>query len=227
MTMPSNPLLGSTEPGVLPQTEKELRIAFLEEIDHIPGGSRLNQCIQCGTCSGSCPVSYAMDFSPRQVVALFRAGAIETLLRSRTIWICASCYSCTMRCPANIKITDLLYALKRIAIDRKIFPNKFPVYVLSETFTEMVRTYGRNYEMGLLQKFYLRTNPGVILQHVGEGLALLSHGRMSLRPERIKDIQGLRRMIQRAETFDRPQEFSQQEKTTAEVGYGTLDGTKK
>ena len=84
---------GPAEPGVLPETEQELRHAFLSEVGRIPGGERLNRCIQCGTCSGSCPVTYAMDYSPRLVIAMFRAGAIEALLRSRTIWICASCYS--------------------------------------------------------------------------------------------------------------------------------------
>ncbi|MDZ7368376.1 MAG: 4Fe-4S dicluster domain-containing protein [candidate division KSB1 bacterium] len=224
MTTFANPLQGPIAPGVLPQSEAELRHAFLEEIDRIPGGGRLNQCIQCGTCSGSCPVSYAMDFSPRQVVALFRAGAIETLLRSRTIWVCASCYHCTVRCPAEIKITDLLYALKRIAIERKIFPHKFPVYMLSESFVDMVKTYGRNHELGLLRKYFLRTRPGVLLRRMGEGLALWRRKRLSFGAEKIKGIDGLRRMIKKAETFDRPQEFVHREKITAVVGYQTLQG---
>jgi heterodisulfide reductase subunit C len=224
MTSVANPLQGPVAPGVLPQNERELRKAFLTEIDRIPGGGRLNQCIQCGTCSGSCPVSYAMDYSPRQVVALFRAGAIETLLRSRTIWVCASCYHCTVRCPADIKITDLLYALKRIAIDRKIFPQKFPVYMLSESFVDLVKTYGRNHEMGLLRKYFLRTKPSVMLKRLGEGLALWRRKRLSFHAETIEGIDSLRRMIKKAETFDRPQEFVKREKITDEVGYQTLDG---
>ena len=65
-----------------------------------------------------------MDLTPRQLIGMFRAGAIEELLQSRTIWICASCYHCTLRCPAQIKITDLIYALKRIAIDEGICPSQ-------------------------------------------------------------------------------------------------------
>ncbi|MDZ7269895.1 MAG: 4Fe-4S dicluster domain-containing protein [candidate division KSB1 bacterium] len=224
MATHATPLQGPVAPGVLPLSEAELRHAFLAEVDRIPGGGRLNQCIQCGTCSGSCPVSYAMDFSPRQVVALFRAGAIETLLRSRTIWVCASCYHCTVRCPAEIKITDLLYALKRLAIERKIFPRRFPVYMLSESFVDMVKTYGRNYELGLLRKYFLRTRPGVMLRRMGEGLALWRRRRLSFRAERIKGIDGLRRMIKKAETFDRPRELVRKERITDVVGYQTLDG---
>lgn len=218
----ANPLQGPVAPGVLPQNEHALRRTFLDEIDRIPGGERLNQCIQCGTCSGSCPVSYAMDFSPRQVVALFRAGAIETLLRSRTIWVCASCYNCTVRCPADIKVTDLLYALKRIAIERQIFPRRFPVYALSESFVALVKSYGRNHEIGLLRRYFLRTSPGTLLKRVGEGLNLWRRGRLAMRAEKIKRIDGLRRMIKKAETFDRPQELSKHMKIIAEVGYGSM-----
>ena len=146
-------------PGTLPASERELRKTFLEETKVVPGAGRISQCLQCGTCTGSCPVSYAMDLSPRMLIALFRAGQIEEILRSRTIWICASCYMCTTRCPQNIKITDLLYALKRTAIDAGLYPEKFPVYLLSKNFARLVNRYGRNQEMLLLLLYYLRRNP--------------------------------------------------------------------
>ena len=68
-----------------------------------------------------------MDITPRQTVALFRAGRIEEILHSRTIWICASCYSCTVRCPVDIRVTDTLYALKRLAMEQEIYPKNLPV----------------------------------------------------------------------------------------------------
>ena len=112
------PVVGFSQPGLLPRSERELKDALLSQLEVIPGGDKIKACIQCGTCTGSCPVSYAMDISPRGVMALFRAGDIESILRSRTIWVCASCYVCTTRCPSGIKITDILYALKRIAIEK-------------------------------------------------------------------------------------------------------------
>ncbi len=222
MTTFPDPMKGPSEPGVLPETEGKLREAFLSQVDGIPGGALLNRCIQCGTCSGSCPVNYAMDFSPREVIAMFRAGAIETLLRSRTIWICASCYNCTARCPSGIKITDLLYALKRIAIERKLVPSDFPVYVMSEAFVDNVRRYGRNYELRLILRYFLRANPFRLLKGMGEGMALWRHGRMALRPDKIKGLKGLQRIIAKAETFDRPQELVAREKVTDAVGYHAL-----
>lgn len=222
MKLSVDPMSGPAEPGVLAQTERELREAFLEEVARIPGGGRLNRCIQCGTCSASCPVSFAMDLTPRQVIGMFRAGAIEDLLRSRTIWLCASCYNCTLRCPEEIQVTALFYALKRIAIERGIFPKRFPVHVLSETFTKTVRRYGRNFETGLLLEYYLRTDPMGLLGMSREAIALLRSGRIRLRPTKIKGIDGLRKIIAKAETFDEPQERVEREKITASVGYEAI-----
>jgi heterodisulfide reductase subunit C len=224
MTQVADPLSGPRTPGVLSGSERELREAFLAEIDRIPGAARLNQCIQCGTCTASCPVSYAMDLTPRQVIGMFRAGAIEELLQSRSIWVCASCYQCTMRCPADIQITELLYAFKRIAIEQGIFPDKFPVHVFAETFTESVKKHGRSFETGLLLRYFLRTRPTALLKWRRAGITLLRHGRMRLRPDRIKGIDGLRKIIARAEKFDLPQEVLEKKKVTAEVGYEALGG---
>jgi heterodisulfide reductase subunit C len=222
MTKPADARSGPQAPGVLSRSERELREAFLAEIDRIPGGARLNQCIQCGTCTASCPVSFAMDLTPRQVIGMFRAGAIEELLESRTIWVCASCYQCTMRCPADIQITDLLYAFKRIAIERGIFPNKFPVHVFAETFTEMVKKYGRNYETGLIIRYFLRTKPTALFGRRRSGVALWRHGRLPVRPSRIDGIEGLRRIIAKAETFDLPQEVVERPRITDTVGYEAI-----
>ena len=209
-------------PGVLSKTEQDLRQTFIAEIERIPGGTRLNRCIQCGTCTASCPVSFAMDLTPRQVIGMFRAGAIEELLESRTIWVCASCYQCTMRCPADIQITELLYAFKRTAIDRGIFPEKFPVHVFAETFTEMVRKYGRNYEVGLLLRYYRKTDVRGLWRGRRQGMALLRHGRLKLRPEKIRAIDDLRKIIAKAEEFDLPQEVRDRKKLTAAVGYEAI-----
>jgi heterodisulfide reductase subunit C len=211
-----------SEPGVFDKDEAALREAFLAEVDRIPGGERLRRCIQCGTCTGSCPVSYAMDLMPREVMALFRAGDIESILRSRTIWVCASCYQCTTRCPSKIRVTDLLYALKRVAVDRRIFPRKFPVYVLSEAFVHQVKKYGRNHEMGLLRDYFLKTGPMRLLGRMGMAWALWRKGRLAWRPRRIRGLQELRRMIARAEEFDRPPKTEPPARLTAEVGYRAI-----
>ncbi|HLE39860.1 MAG TPA: 4Fe-4S dicluster domain-containing protein [Acidimicrobiia bacterium] len=217
-----DPLAGAVAPGMLSRSERDLRQAFLADIDRIPGAGRLQQCIQCGICTASCPVSFAMDLTPRQVIAMFRAGAIEDVLESRTIWLCASCYQCTMRCPADIRITELLYAFKRLAIGRGMFPPKFPVHVFAETFAEMVNRYGRNYEVGLILRYFIRTHPLGLIRRRRDGFALWRHGRLPIRPTRIKAIGDFRKIIAKAETFDLPQEQVGREKVTDTVGYAAI-----
>lgn len=183
------------------QTEQELRDAFWEQVHSFPEGTKIKNCLQCGTCTGTCPVSDVMDITPRQTVALFRAGHLTDILNSRTIWICASCYSCTVRCPVGIRVTDTLYALKRIAMEKKIYPDKFPVYALSRAFVNNVYRYGRNYELGLGIRYFLKANIFMLFSSATMGLSLISRGRMGLIPKKIKHIHEVRAIIDKANEF--------------------------
>jgi len=191
-------------PGSLPESQAELRRKFLQDVRLVPGGDRVSRCLQCGACTGSCPVSYAMDISPRTVVALFRAGQVEEILRSRSIWICASCYMCTTRCPQDIKITDLFYAMKRTAMDAGLFPDRFPVHLLSKNFVRIVNRYGRNHEGLLMAGYYLGRNPLGLLALLPLGWQMFRRGRVSLFPKKIKGLEAIRAMIQEAETLKMP-----------------------
>jgi len=206
-------------PGVLPVSEQALRTKFLEEAQLVPGGDRISRCLQCGTCTGSCPVSYAMDISPRMVIALFRAGHIEEILRSRTIWVCASCYMCTTRCPQGIKITDLLYALKRTAMDTGLYPDRVPVYLLSKSFVHVVNQYGRNHEILLLLRYFLRRNPLAMFRLLPLGIRLWRKGRTPLFPSKIKGIQSIRQILKASKDLELPREEGATPYAEDMVGY--------
>jgi heterodisulfide reductase subunit D len=53
-----------------------------------PEWEQLLSCIQCGTCSASCPTAFAMDYTPRQLWHMVRLGMKEEVLSSRTFWLC-------------------------------------------------------------------------------------------------------------------------------------------
>lgn len=182
--------------------EAELRAAFWEQVKGIPQGEKIRNCIQCGTCTGTCPVSYMMDITPRQTVALFRAGLIEEILHSRTIWICASCYSCLVRCPSGIQVTDLMYALKRLAMRAGIYPPRFPVHALSNSFINNIYRYGRNFELGLAISYFLKATPGKLVGSAGFGLAMMRRGRISMRPQSIRKVKEVRAIIDRANQLE-------------------------
>ena len=206
-------------PGTLAASERELRKTFLDQARLVPGAERITRCLQCGTCTGSCPVSYAMDISPRMVIALFRAGEIGEILRSRTLWICASCYMCTTRCPQTIKITDLLYALKRTALEAKLYPDRFPVYLLSKNFVRLVNHYGRNQEILLLLLYYLRRNPLELLRMVPMGWSLMRKGRVSLFPAKIQGVAAIRKILAASKALELPRGEEKVEYDKTMVGY--------
>jgi heterodisulfide reductase subunit C len=133
-----------------------------------------------------------MDLTPRRVMALVREGFREDALRSQTIWLCASCYACSVDCPQQISITDIMYALKREAIQSHLYPRRFPVPVLAREFYEMVRRRGRNSEFWLVLRMALRSNPLILFPMLKTVWRLWRTGRLTMRLKRIDQTQHLR-----------------------------------
>jgi heterodisulfide reductase subunit C len=184
--------------------EAELDPSFAREIAATPGGEKLFSCIQCGTCSGTCPVSIYMDQTPRRIVAMTRAGFKDEVLHSFTIWLCASCYACTVECPKQIKITDLMYELKQKAIKERVYPKRFPIPVLAREFFSVVLRRGRNTESWLLLRLFLKTNPFQLLKNCKLGMKLWWKGRMGLFPESIQQKKQLQTLLDAVEEKARP-----------------------
>ncbi len=175
--------------------ESELDQDFAGEIASVPGADKLFTCIQCGTCSGMCPLSPFMDYTPRQIIAMIRAGFKGEVLSSYTTWLCASCYSCTVECPKDIKLTDIMYAAKRLAIREGAYPKRFPIPVLANEFFKSVEDTGRSNEGRVLIKLYLKTKPLNMLKQATLGLKLMLRGRFSLKKEQVQGRDGLHRMM--------------------------------
>jgi heterodisulfide reductase subunit C len=175
--------------------QREANLAWTRAVIARPGCERLMSCIQCGTCSGTCPLSLYMDFTPRRIVQLVREGFRDDALKSQTIWLCASCYSCGVHCPQDIHITDIMYTLKREAIREKLFPKRFPIPILAQEFFKAVRRNGRSSEFWVVLRLMLRTNPLGLFGMWRQGLALMRTGRLSLARDRIKNVEQLQRAL--------------------------------
>ena len=180
--------------------ESELDLSFGERVAERAYGENLLSCIQCGTCSATCPLSHYMDYTPRRIIAMVREGFKEEVLNSLTIWLCASCYSCYVQCPRQIHITDIMYALKREAISRGGYPPRHPIPVLAREFFKRVKRQGRNTESLLLVSLYLRTNPFAMLKETILGARLWLSGRLSLKTESIKRKKELQTILNAVET---------------------------
>jgi quinone-modifying oxidoreductase subunit QmoC len=168
---------------------------FGKEVMEAPRCEKLKACIQCGTCSGVCPLSIYMDYTPRQIMLLARADFKNEVLQSHTIWLCASCYACTVECPREIRITDIMYELKQRAIHEGYYPKHFPIPVLAREFGEMVRKNGRITEMLLVMKLFLKTSWRAALSNWRMGIDLLKTVRLSLATERVEHPEEISRML--------------------------------
>ncbi len=194
---------GSWEDSRRVKRASRIDSGFADEIAAIPGGERWLDCIQCGTCSAVCPMSAYMDETPRQLIAMARAGMKDEVLESISIWVCASCYACTAACPKQIPITDLMYALKRTAIREGVHPKRFPTPVLAREFVASVDKWGRNTESRLATKLYLKTRPILLLEDYPLGERLRRRGRMGYRRHSIRHLEQFRTMLRSVEERSR------------------------
>jgi len=90
---------------------------FMEEVSKMPDADKIHACFQCGVCTGSCPITFAMDYTPRQVSEMIHLGLKDRVLSSATIWLCSTCYICYERCPQGVKLTDVFNAIKNKAVE--------------------------------------------------------------------------------------------------------------
>jgi len=96
---------------------KDVKSDFIKEIEEL-SGQKVLKCYQCGKCSAGCPMVDAMDLLPNQIIRLLQLGQKDEILKSKTIWICASCFTCEARCPKGIDLSKLMEAL-RVVLLRK------------------------------------------------------------------------------------------------------------
>ena len=101
---------------ILPKT---INKDFVQKIKEL-SGQDVRLCFQCGTCTGSCPMSEYMEFSPRKVMHLAQLGMGDRLVNLNTYWACASCHTCSVRCPRGIDIARVMEALRQITLRKNI-----------------------------------------------------------------------------------------------------------
>ena len=134
-----------------------------------------------------------MDHYPDQVNRLAILGQKDEVLRSRTIWVCASCETCSTRCPNGVRIAELMDYFKEMAIREEVGLAQPQVAAFHETFLDNVRLAGRIFEGGLLPAWWLKSGQvtsklrtGDLRNELKQGLKLFRKGRLSPLPRTIK-----------------------------------------
>jgi len=136
-----------------------------------------------------------MEYSPREIVAALRAEMLHRVLESNTVWLCTSCYSCTVRCPAGIPFTDVMYELKRLEAQKGLRSEKDPAAVMAKVLVESVNRHGRNHEPEVIRKFYWRTKPSRIFGQMRLAWRLMRRGRLAFLSHDIRGLPDLQKML--------------------------------
>ena len=111
---------------------------FKFEVTKVPGGQNIMRCFQCGTCNVGCPVrEVEVKYNPRKIIRMVVLGMKERVLSSDFIWLCSACYTCQERCPQDVKMSDVMNALKNLAVREGYIHNSFAKRV------ELVGKHGR------------------------------------------------------------------------------------
>jgi heterodisulfide reductase subunit C2 len=161
---------------------------FFYNTDH---GRDILRCIQCGTCSGSCPYSDQMDYAPRGLFALIRDNEMSVALTSNTLWFCSSCYQCMERCPQEIPVTDIVYTLKQMAMKMKKVPPGLKMPDLYASFAYNLLHFGRVTEPMIMAKYSLK-HPLDALRSIPLAVKLMIRKRMEIKPQMTKNRNSIR-----------------------------------
>lgn len=171
--------------------------------ENIDGGERIPLCMQCGMCSGSCPIGDKMDNGPRKIFMMIRAGMKEEVLKADTIWNCTQCYNCVVRCPRQIRVTNILQSLASVAVAEGYAPTK-PTLKFSKAFWASVRWFGKTDERVVTAIYYfsygLMEGFRLAMANLPIATRMVKAKRMGLLlPHRVKGAGELRTIVAAAE----------------------------
>jgi heterodisulfide reductase subunit C len=166
-----------------------------------PARETLRSCMQCGSCTATCASAYAMDYTPRQLWHMARLGFKDEVLNSKTLWLCSTCYSCTLRCPRDLPLTETIGTLKRLEVQEHIrgYKESRNFY---QAFMETVRSYGRTNEVEIMVRYFLTTNPLLAVDYVPLALAMLRHRKVGLSLPRVAGPGKLDRLFERVKELE-------------------------
>jgi heterodisulfide reductase subunit C2 len=153
-------------------------------------GEDIFRCYQCGNCTAGCPYTEFFDYPVSQIMRLIQTGQREKALNSRAIWLCATCETCTTRCPCEIDVAEVMDGLRNIAYKEKRFTEK-DIRTFYEAFLTSLRHHGRIFELEIIARYNLKS--GHLLTDADLGPKVMKQ--LHFLPKRIKGRDHVARIV--------------------------------
>jgi heterodisulfide reductase subunit C2 len=173
--------------------------SFRKEVEHA-SGENISSCFQCEKCTNGCPLYQWMDIQPHRIMRCVQMGLKNETLRSDTIWVCASCETCTARCPNGIDIAHVMDTLRQISQREKIPASQRSVPIFHNAFLGSIKGRGRVYEGEMILTYSYRNESWAgILKLAGLGLQMFKKGKVKVMPSRIRARGHIKDIFRRSE----------------------------
>ncbi len=141
---------------------------------------QVQACIQCGTCTGSCPNAFAMDLTPRRMWRMVIMGMADAVFESHTFTLCSACYYCTLRCPRGLPLTDAMNTLKRLGAEVRPDLNRSSTLFYGQ-FMDSVRRHGRVRETAFMMRYFMSMkHPLLPFKFAPLGMKLMAKGKVKM-----------------------------------------------
>jgi heterodisulfide reductase subunit C len=159
----------------------------------VSSGEKISACFQCQKCSNGCAFTPAMDILPHELMHRLQLGLVDEVVNSDTVWVCASCETCTTRCPNDIDIAHIMDTLRQMSVKRGVKKSQRKAPLFHAEFLASIKRFGRLHEASMVSLFALKDEGvGGLLKQAGMGLDMLRKGKIKLMPDglggRVKDI---------------------------------------
>ena len=165
--------------------------------------TQLADCYQCGKCTAGCPVTTRMDLAPNQLIRTVQLEQTDIALRSRSIWECVSCQTCSTRCPKEVDCAAVMEALREISLaEGFVAPSEQPVVAFQQAFLDNIRRNGRLAELELIAQFktavFFRTGrPAFLFKDAGLAPQMGKRKKLHFLPGKARDRKVIERIFAR------------------------------
>jgi heterodisulfide reductase subunit C len=190
-----------SEKPLLLDTDRRFRDIVIES-----AGKEVFNCYQCNKCSAGCPVAFAMDLLPHQVIRSVLFGKKEKVMSSGTIWLCASCETCSTRCPNEIDIARVMDVLRQLHYESGSETPQPKIPILHSAFLNSIKKTGRVHELSMVRNFSIKS--GDLKEKLQKGtwrndmklaVKMFLRGKLKLLPHESKGVKDVRKLFNQSQ----------------------------